>query len=406
MRVDRVVVIMVVVVIVVMIVVMVVVVGCRQAAHASTEGVAVLAIGHVGAGGGGALALNMVVVGFLDGADFGFKAEDLGAVFAEHAGWRWRVGEGGVFALVWCDVFVVPVVECQHLFAVAADAAVGGWVLARLFNDAFGEGFQHFWVIAQVAGFDELDVGVLCGDLVGEAVDAVDQDAGEQEVGRNDDAFVAQACCVGQARFDQREGDAGVADLEPTKADAFLQHAGDFSDVAVCVRVGCATTDDNQAGVVEVDVLDLVGGGDRVFDATRGSGDHFRVNAEFAAVGDFDTVFGGVGVEDRGDVIFGMHRSEQHAGNGEDAGAAAGPKFVEAVADDGVGKFKVAVFGLPIVREIGGEFVSQCREFIDSGLRARAVAADHDASFGRGRFKGVGHAGASSLSWSSDSSST
>lgn len=132
----------VVVVIVVMIVVVVMVVRLGfEAAHASAECIAKRAIGDVGAGGGGTLAFDMVVVGVLDCADLGFETEHLRAVFAKHASGGGRISEGGMGALVGRDVAVFAIVKGQHLFAVGADAAIGGRVCAHLFSHPFGKGF-------------------------------------------------------------------------------------------------------------------------------------------------------------------------------------------------------------------------------------------------------------------------
>ena len=57
--------------------------------------------------------------------------------------------------------------------------------------DTLCKGFEHLWVIIQIACFDELDVGVFSRDLIGKAVNAVDQNAREQEVREHDDALVA-----------------------------------------------------------------------------------------------------------------------------------------------------------------------------------------------------------------------
>lgn len=81
---------------VVVIVVMIVAMGVRvimgvlglKAAHASAEGVAQFAVGHIRPRCRGALAFDVVVMGFLNCADFGFETNNLNAVFAQHAGGR------------------------------------------------------------------------------------------------------------------------------------------------------------------------------------------------------------------------------------------------------------------------------------------------------------------------------
>ena len=95
------------------------------------------------------MALNVVVMGFLNCADFGFKTEDLGAVFAQHAGRRWGIREGRVFFAVFGqnrDGFAR--IHREDLGAIGAGAAVGRRVFARLFDNAFGEGLQDFRMVA------------------------------------------------------------------------------------------------------------------------------------------------------------------------------------------------------------------------------------------------------------------
>ena len=72
---------------------------------------------------------------------------------------------------------VLAFIKRQNLTAIAANSAVGRWCVANLFDDPFGKGFQHFGVIAQIAGLDELDIGMRGGNLIGKAVDPVNQDA-------------------------------------------------------------------------------------------------------------------------------------------------------------------------------------------------------------------------------------
>lgn len=148
-----------------------------EAAQACAEGIAECAIGDIGPRSRGTLPFDVVVVTFLDRADFALKTQHLRPVFAQHAGGWGRVGKSRMIALFGFNVDVIAVVHRQHLFAVAAKAAIRGRVFARLFDNAFGEGFEDFWVIAKVACFDELDIGVLCRDLIRKAIDAVDQDA-------------------------------------------------------------------------------------------------------------------------------------------------------------------------------------------------------------------------------------
>ena len=46
-----------------------------------------------------------------------------------------------------------------------------------MFQYPFGIGFKHFGVIAQVTGFDKLNAGMFCRDLIREPINPVNQNA-------------------------------------------------------------------------------------------------------------------------------------------------------------------------------------------------------------------------------------
>ena len=91
-------------------------------------------------------------------------------------------------------------------------------------------------------------------------------------------------------------------------------------------------------------------------------------------------VFGGVGVEDAGDVVFGVAGRKQHAGNSQHAGDALVAQLVEADVDDRVGELKVAVFDR-VLRQAGAKTFGDFGEFFNGETVSAAVAADHDAQF-------------------------
>ena len=322
----------------------------------------------------------MVVVAFLHRADFALEPQNGRAVFAHDTGRRRRVGKGRVARTGGSGDRDRRPLTRKDLGAIGTCAAVGRWIETGLFGDAFGKGGQNLRVVAQITRLDELQVRVGRGDAIGEAIDAVDQDTREQEIREHDDTFVAQSGRVGQAGFDQRKGNAGKADLKPAEAKTFVQHPGDFRDIAIGVGIGCAAPDDDEAGVVAGDrAVPGIGLRQRVFDTLPGGGDHPGVDAQFAPVMDVDIVSGGIGVENGGNVVFRVHRGEEHSGDGENAVAACVAQAVEAVANDRVGEFKVAVVNHPVGGQQGRQFFGQHGEFVDSGLRAGAMAADHDA---------------------------
>src|SRR3546814_5409101 len=69
---------------------------------------------------------------------------------------------------------------------------------------------------------------VCSSDLIGVVVDALHQDAGEEEIGEHDEALVAEPRRMLEPGLDQRKGDAGVAGLAPAEAEALPQQAHDL----------------------------------------------------------------------------------------------------------------------------------------------------------------------------------
>lgn len=173
--------IVVVVMIVRMVVVMMVVIHI-QPTFARAICVTQTAIRHVRSRGGSTLAFNMVVMAFLDGTNFCLEPQNLGAVFAQYACGRWQIAKRwmiGIKAFVGGDQTGFLAFDFQDLGSVLTRAAVGHGHSTHLFFDAFGECFQHLWVIAQIARFGELNVWVFGRAFIGKAVNTVDQDARE-----------------------------------------------------------------------------------------------------------------------------------------------------------------------------------------------------------------------------------
>ena len=79
-------------------------------------------------------------------------------------------------------------------------------------------------MVVQIAGLDEFGVGVCRRHLVGEAIDAVDQDPGKQEVGKNDNALETELYNMLKTGLHQRKGHTGIANLGPSEPHAFPQH--------------------------------------------------------------------------------------------------------------------------------------------------------------------------------------
>ena len=192
--------------VIIMMMVVVIVIQHDQPAHARAEGIAMGTICHVRAGRIRTLPLDMVVVAFLHRSDFALEPEDLSAVFAQDARRGRNCPESRMRPILDADLMAFTIFERQHLTAITANPAVGRRRRAYLLHDPFGERLEHLRMVAQIACLDELFVGMFGGDLVGEPVDPVDQDARKQEIREHDDPFVGKHRNMLQTRCDQREG--------------------------------------------------------------------------------------------------------------------------------------------------------------------------------------------------------
>ena len=179
--------------------------------------------------------------------------------------------------------------EAKHLFAILAHLAVHHRRTFKDLLDPILEGIEDQRVVIQIARLDELDLRETRGHLVGIAVDALNQNAGEEEVGEDDDALVAELGGVRQARLDQRESHARIAGFAPAEAHAFPEHAHDLAGIGIGIRIGRTATDNHQQRLVFVDKTErLVRLVDRRLDAVAGGTDHLEINAELATVIDHE----------------------------------------------------------------------------------------------------------------------
>ena len=177
------------------------------------------------------------------------------------------------------------VLEPEHLRTILAELAVHVVGALKDLGDAINEGFNDIVLVIEIVGLDELDVRMASRDLVGEVVDAAHENAGEEEIGENDDPLVAKAGGVFEARFHEREGHPGIANFAPAKAHAFPKKAHQFVDVRVGIRIGCATTNHHQHGVGERHIAMLrIGSVYRFLNARTGSLDHLEIKAKLASI--------------------------------------------------------------------------------------------------------------------------
>ena len=289
--------------------------------------------------GVGADALHVMVVAFLGQADLGLEAEDLLPVLAELA---------------------------VHVVVAGLD-----------FLHALGEGIEHQGMVREVGRLDELNLRMPRRHLVRVVVDPLDQDAGEEEVGKYDDPPVAKLRRVLQARLDQGEGDPGIGGLAPAETHALPEHAHHLGDIGVGVGVRGAAPDHDQHGLVQRHLaLRLV---QRLPDARAGRAQQLAVDRQLASVVDLHLgVLGLVGAEHRGDVVLRVPGGEEHARHGEHLVVPALAQAVEAVADDRGRELQEAALDL-VLRQPFADAPRDGIEFGDRPAVPAAVAAHHDS---------------------------
>jgi hypothetical protein len=112
-----------------------------QTAHAGAEGVTQRAIRHVRSRRRSTLPFHMMVMAFLNSANFGLKAQNLHAVLAHHTRGWWHRGKRWMLAILWFDVMVIAIIKRQDLLAECTYSAVGWRHRTNLFLHTLSEGF-------------------------------------------------------------------------------------------------------------------------------------------------------------------------------------------------------------------------------------------------------------------------
>ena len=206
--------------------------------------------------------------------------------------------------------------KAEHLGAVLAQGTVHVRIAPQHVLHPLPEGGQHFGMVPQIGGLQNLQLGMVVCHPLAVLHDPAHQHAGEEEVGEHHDAAIAQLHHVAQAWFNQGEGDTGVDSFAPAEAEALHQQSRHLGHVAVGVGIGGTPTHHHQQGLIDghrlpagrpVLVVRLIQAGT---DAGPSGLDHATVDPELTAVVDAQTGFSGVGVQHRGDVVFGMPRRE------------------------------------------------------------------------------------------------
>ena len=98
--------------------------------------------------------------------------------------------------------------EAQNGRAVFAHLAVHGDVAGEDLLHALDEGVDHGGMVIEIGRLDEFDFGMALGHIVCRVINALDENSGDEELGKFDNALVTQTCGVFQAGVHQRKGDA------------------------------------------------------------------------------------------------------------------------------------------------------------------------------------------------------
>ena len=274
--------------------------------------------------------------------------------------------------------------EPEDLLAILAHLAVHQIGAFTDFDDPVGEGFEHLRVVVQIGRFHKLDVRVVRCDHVRVIIDALDQNAGEQEIRKHHDPPVAEFDGVLEGWLDERKGHTGIGGFAPAETKAFAEHARNLGHIGIGVRVRGTTSDSHQHGLVQWNLALLgIRSRDGLHYAIPGGADHLEINAQFPAIHDIDPgILGRIGVQDRGNVILGVPGGKQHAGDRVNAFHASGDQLVEPVANDGGSEFQKAVLDM-LVCETRPQSLGYNRKLPNCTFVTAAVTAHHNSEIVR-----------------------
>ena len=139
--------------------------------------------------------------------------------------------------------------KAKHLRAIFTHGAVHIVAAFDDFPHPVGKGRNHFWMIVQIARLDEFDIGMCGRHLVGKAVNAVNQNAREQKIGKQHNTLEAQTRHMFETGLNKRKGDPGIPDFGPAKSHAFPQHPRNFGNVGIGIGIRGTAPDHHQAGI-------------------------------------------------------------------------------------------------------------------------------------------------------------
>tara|TARA_A100001011_G_scaffold223358_1_gene231283 strand:+ start:315 stop:710 length:396 start_codon:yes stop_codon:yes gene_type:complete len=79
--------------------------------------------------------------------------------------------------------------KSQHLLPVFAELAIHQVPSFEDFIYTFRKGIQNQWMIIEVGGLDEFNLRMPLGDKIGMIINSLNEDSGEQKIGKNHNPF-------------------------------------------------------------------------------------------------------------------------------------------------------------------------------------------------------------------------
>jgi len=79
--------------------------------------------------------------------------------------------------------------KSQHLFTVLAELTIHQIPTFENFIYTFRKGIQNQRMVIEVGGLDEFNLRMPLGDKIGVIIDSLNEDSGEQKIGKNHDPF-------------------------------------------------------------------------------------------------------------------------------------------------------------------------------------------------------------------------
>ena len=79
--------------------------------------------------------------------------------------------------------------KSKHLLPVFAELAIHQVPSFEDFIYTFRKGIQNHWMVIEVGGLDEFNLRMPLGDKIGVIINSLNEDSGEQKIGKNHDPF-------------------------------------------------------------------------------------------------------------------------------------------------------------------------------------------------------------------------